>query len=128
MKKILIAAAAIATLTGAAGAASAQSYGYDRYERPAGAGQHINNQQQRLRDQIRRAERTGRLSPREARGLQYEMRNISDQERHFRASRGLDRREVAILEQRLQRLERRVWAEARDGNRYGYGYGDRRGW
>lgn len=126
MKKILIAAAAVATLTAAAGAASAQSYGFDRYDRPAGAGQHINNKQERIRDQIRRAERTGRLSTREARGLEYEMRSISAQERQFRATRGLDRRELAILDQRLARLERQVWAQARDGDRYGYGYGDRR--
>jgi len=126
MKKILIAAAAATLLTGAAGAASAQSYGYNRYDRPAGAGQHINSKQERIRDQIQRAQRTGQLSQREARGLEYEMRSISAQEKQFRATRGLDRREVAILDQRLARLERQVWAQARDGNRYGYGYGERR--
>lgn len=141
MKKILIAAAALATLTGAAGAASAQQYygpgygydrgdghygrdhdgRYDRYDR-RGDSRAINLRQQELRDRIDRGVRTGRLTFREAETLRAEVRNINWMERHFRAN-GLNYREVQILNDRLDRLERRVYAEMRDGQRYGYGYG-----
>lgn len=124
MKKILIAAAAVLTLTGAAGAASAQSF--DRYDRPDNGGQYINNQQKQIRNQIERGVRYGAITPREASRLEMELRDISRQERQFRASRGLDRRELAILDNRLNQVERRVAVQARDGQRYGYGYGDRR--
>jgi|SRR5215217_753582 len=132
MKKILIAAAAFATLTGAAGAASAQSYyngdrpGFDRYERVQGGGNYINQQQSQIRKDIQRGVRHGRITPREAQSLEWEMRDISRMEKQFRDSRGLDRREMAILDNRLNRVERRVAMEARDGQRYGAGYGDRR--
>lgn len=132
MKKILIAAAAFAALTGASGAASAQSYyngarpGFDRYDRVQGGGSYINQQQRQIRNDIQRGVRYGRITPREAQSLEWELRDISRMEKQFRNSRGLDRRELAILDNRLNRVERRVVMEARDGQRYGYGYGDRR--
>ena len=138
MKKILIAAAALAALTGAAGAASAQQYygpgyGYDRggdsryerYERGADA-RDINARQAMLRHRIDRGVRTGRITYREAQALRSQVQQINWMERRFRASYGLNPREVAILDARLARLERRIAMEARDGERYGYGYGERR--
>ncbi|MDO9474238.1 MAG: hypothetical protein Q7J28_14380 [Caulobacter sp.] len=138
MKKILVATLAIATLAGA-GAAAAQPYGGprggyevgystggdDRYDRRTDA-RDINARQQALRHRLDRGIETGRLTRREAESLRYELREIRRLERMFRASHGLSPREVAILDDRLHRLERRMRAEMRDDQRYGYGYGDRR--
>lgn len=138
MKKILVATIAIATLAGA-GAAAAQPYGgprggyevgysaggYDRYDRRTDS-RDINVRQQALRQRLDRGLDSGRLTRREAESLRYELRDINRMERQFRASHGLNPREVAILDARLDRLERRMRAEMRDDQRYGYGYGDRR--
>lgn len=144
MKKILVATLAIATLAGA-GAASAQPYGgprggyevgysgggydrddrYDRYDRRTDS-RDINGRQQALRQRLDRGMERGRLTRREAESLRYELRDINRMERQFRASHGLNPREIAILDARLDRLERRMRAEMRDDQRYGYGYGDRR--
>lgn len=138
MKKILVATIAIATLAGA-GAASAQPYGgprggyevgysdggYDRYDRRTDS-RDINGRQQALRQRLDRGIERGRLTRREAEALRYELREINRMERQFRASHGLNPREVAILDARLDRVERRMRAEMRDDQRYGYGYGDRR--
>ncbi len=142
MKKFLIAAAAVATLTGAAGAASAQPYGGDRgpdrgysdgYRDGdrggagygAGYGSNaINAKQAAIAFRIARAERTGALTRREALMLRAELDQIAHMEHRFRVSHGLDRREYAILSVRLDRLERTVLAEMRDGRRPGRGYGE----
>ena len=133
MKKFLIAAAAVATLAGAAGAASAQPYGQHRpnydggyrddYRGGRGYGAAINAKQAELARRIARGERTGRLTWREARDLRYDLARINAMEYRFRRSYGLDRREFAILDTRLDRLEYRIIAEMRDGRRYGQGYG-----
>lgn len=141
MKKFLIAAAAVAALTGAAGAASAQPYGgahrpdaaYGGQYRPDGAyrgggygANAINAKQAVVARRIVNAERMGALTRREARNLRVELRQVAQLERRFRMSRGLDRREVGILNNRLDRLDWVVVAqirEARAGNRYGQGYG-----
>lgn len=117
MKKILIAAAAVAAFAGAAGSAAAQSWDY-------GSGQ-FENRQNVLRDRIENGERSGRITPRESRTLRAELRDIREQGRHFRASRGIDRQEYAVLSQRLDRLHYRIDRQAanRDDTRYGYGYG-----
>lgn len=138
MKKMLIAAAALATLTGAAGAAAAQPYygpgygydrdarydRYDRYERRHDS-RGINARQEAIERRIVHGARTGRLTYREAEALKADARQITWMERRFRAN-GLSRVEAQILDERLDRLERRVFAELRDGQRYSYGYGDRR--
>lgn len=129
MKKFLIAAAAVAALAGAAGAASAQTYGQHRptydggYRDGRGYGAAINAKEAQLAQRISRGERTGRLDWREARALRYDLTGINALERRFRMTRGLDRREYAILNTRLDRLEYRIVAEMRDGRRYGEGYG-----
>ena len=144
MKKFIVATVAIAALAGA-GAASAQPYGgprggyevgystssYDRYDRYDGYDRRtdardINARQQALRFRLDRGLETGRLTRREAESLRFELREINRLERQFRTSHGLNPREVAILDVRLNRLERRLRAEMRDDQRYGYGYGDRR--
>lgn len=135
MKKILIAAAAAAALTGVAGAASAQHYygpgygydrdgRYDRHERRLDSRQ-INARQHALRVRVDQGVRSGRITHREAEALRHEIRQINAMERRYRAN-GLNYHEAQILEARLDRLERRIYAELRDGQRYGYGYGDRR--
>jgi opacity protein-like surface antigen len=135
MKPFLVATLAIATLAGAS-AASAQPYGgprggyeigyssggYDRYDRRTDF-RDINGRQQALRHRLDRGLDSGRLTRREAEALRFELRDISRMERQFRASQGLSPREVAILDVRLERLERRMHAEIRDDQRYGYGYG-----
>ncbi len=144
MKKFLLAAAAIATLTGAAGgagAASAQTYGaphgpdrgygetdrggrggYDDHGDRGGYGAGaINARQNAVAQRINQGERSGRLDRREVRALRADLFQINNLERQFRMSRGLDRREVAILTTRLDRLERQVFAEMRDGDRFAGG-------
>jgi len=144
MKKFLIAAVAVATIAGAAGAASAQTYGAphgpdrgysdsdrggrggydDRGGHGFGAGA-INAKQNAIAQRINQGERSGRLDRREVRTLRGELAQISSLERQFQRSRGLDRREVSILSTRLDRLERQVMADLRDGRgpRGGYGGG-----
>jgi opacity protein-like surface antigen len=140
MKKILIAAAAIATLTGAAGAASAQAYGAPRapahgapaYGAPHGGGYGygygsagIDAKQSQIANRIFQGERSGRLDRREVRMLRGELFQIASLERQFKMTRGLDRREASILNARLDRLEYQVVAELRDGR--GHGRDDHRG-
>lgn len=147
MKKFLIAAVALSTLVGAAGAASAQpyygpGYGYDRdgrggYDRDGDYGRRgdsrdLNRRQHELRVAVDRAAQYGRLSRREAETLRYEIRQINAMERSFRYSGGLSPQEFRILDQRLDRLERRLHREMadRDGRAgrggYGSGYDGRR--
>lgn len=125
MKKFLIAAAAVATLTGAAGAASAQTYGYGapRYER-GGQIPSVEHRQDVLRMRIEEGIRTGRLTPTEAQTLRYDIRGIDRLERQYRRDRGLNRQEVRNLHARLDNIEHRLNRDLRDGQRYGYGYGN----
>ena len=146
MKKFLAAAVAVATIAGAAGAASAQPYGGPDRPRYDGAygGQHqpdgdyrgdyrggyganaIDAKQAAVAMRINRGERMGALTRREARNLRIELWQVADLERTFRMSRGLDRREVRILNNRLDRLDSVIVAQIRDfrdGPRYGQGYG-----
>ena len=92
--------------------------GYDRggYDR---GGWQINSRIERLRDWIDRAEDSGRLSHREAVRLEWRLRRIADMKRDFeRSGRGLDGREVAMLNDRLDDLSRDVRYEGHDGNRW----------
>lgn len=149
MKKFLIAAVAVATLTGAAGAASAQGYGAPHrpdYDAPRGGydaprdgdyrdyrdyrgdrgdfrADAINAKQRELAMRIAQGERRGRLDRFEARRLRAELAQVANLEQQFRMTRGIDRREFAILDARLNRVEARIFAEMRDGRRYGEGYG-----
>jgi hypothetical protein len=129
MRTVLISLAAAASALVVASPASAQyypqpqpyghAYGYNNYG-------HIRSLQARvngLQRQIDNLDRRNIVSEREARKLREESRDI--ERRLFNASRnGLDPREFALLNGRIQRLERHIWQEARDGNRWG----NRDGW
>ena len=156
MKKFLLAAVAVATLTSAAGAASAQAYGaphrpdgaydtgrgyddgrggYNNNDDRRGGGYGANGidaRQNQIAQRIARGERNGALDRREARGLRIELAQVAELERRFRMSRGLDRREIMILNTRLDRLNATVVAQLREGrggygNGYGGGYGNNNG-
>ena len=82
----------------------------------------INN----LQRHIARMDRRDFISEREARRLRDDARDL--QHRLSRVSRnGLTPREYANVMNRLQRLEARLYRDARDGRRWGrYGYNDDR--
>lgn len=83
------------------------------------AGWQIDARIDRLRDWIDRAQDNGRLSRREAARLEWRLRSISDTKRSYeRSGRGLDGREVAMLNNRLDELSADVRFEGRDGNRW----------
>ncbi|WP_150131342.1 hypothetical protein [Caulobacter mirabilis] len=120
MKKILLATLAAVAMTGAAGAASAQPYGgpdRDRgYERDYGRGYYVdrhelrqlNMRQAELRRRIDWAVERRRVSYGEGERLRYEIRDINQMERRFRDTGGIDRRELRILQSRLDRVEGRL--------------------
>lgn len=100
MKKILIAAAAIATLT--AGAAQAAPW------------MPINARQAMLEQRINYAQRTHRISYREAQGIRAEFRRIVSLEGRYRRTAGLQPWERADLDRRFDRLSARITYESRD--------------
>lgn len=133
MKKTLFAALAAATaVTAVAGAASAQPYGGPdrrdgRYEQRWERG-NVNQRQAELQQRIEIGQRRGTLTRNEAVGLTNESRDIARLEARYRHN-GLSGRERADLDRRLDRLESRLWQQARDDDRvyrYGQGYGYRR--
>ena len=72
-----------------------------------------------LRDRIDRSRDRGSLSRREADRLEWRLRGITDTKRSYeRSGRGLDGREVAMLNDRLDNLSADVHGEGRDGNRW----------
>jgi len=87
--------------------------GYDR------GGWQINARIERLRDWIDRAEDSGRLSHREGQRLEWRLRRIAEMKRDYeRSGRGLDGREMATLNDRLDQLSADVRYEGHDGNRW----------
>lgn len=105
MKKILIGLTAAGLLTAAALPAAAAPR------------DNINARQAQLEQRIALGERHDRLSHREAAQLRVQLREIDRIEHRYRAG-GLNLRERADLEQRLDRLTSRVTAQMGDGNRY----------
>lgn len=88
-----------------------------RYGRGDMGFQPINARQRELDLRIDRGLRNGSLSPREASRLRMEFNNIARLEASYRYN-GLNGFERADLERRLDRLDSRIFAEERDGNRY----------
>ena len=139
MKKTLFAALATATaVTAMAGAASAQPYGgyegryergYDDYDRGGRYERgNINQRQAEIERRIEIGHRRGALTRNEATSLGNEARDIARLESRYRRD-GLAPWERADLGRRLDRLESRLWQQARDDDRnyrYGQGYGYRR--
>lgn len=74
-----------------------------------------------IQRQIERLDRRNILSEREARRLRQDSREIERRLR-YTARNGLHPAERHDIERRLARLERRLWRDARDGNRWGHGY------
>jgi hypothetical protein len=128
MKKFLIASAALAAAFGsfAAVPASADSYGHDRgygYDRGYDRGDHPNVSEREIARRIEIGVHTGQITPREAFRLRAELRNINRLEARYRYD-GLNWRERADLDRRLDNLSRQVRYERHDGDR---DYG-RRSW
>ena len=116
------AASALAVATPAAAQYAPQPQGY-AYGHQGNWGQaralqvRIDN----IQRQIAQLDRRNILSDREARRLSQDARQL---ERRLRAVRqnGLHPTERYQIERGLAQLERRLWRDARDGNRWGNGY------
>ena len=74
-----------------------------------------------IQRQIARLDRRNILSDREARRLSQDARQLEQRLRYMRQG-GLHPAERHDIERRLVQLERRLWRDARDGNRWGNGY------
>lgn len=137
MKSLLIALSAGAALTAGlattAAAAPGHGYGYGHPapaygpQRPgpaAPAWVSVGQRQANLQQRIEFGLRTGALTRSEAYRLRAELQSIERLERRYRAG-GLNRWEMADLDQRMDGLSRRIFVQNR---RYGegYGYGHRR--
>ena len=138
MRKFLLTVAAAASALAIATPAAAQYYpappppgygqGYNNgyngygYDNRYGAVRSLQVRVDRLQQRIARFDSRDRISEREARKLREESRDI---ERRLRKSarNGLNRQEYASITTRIQRLEQRIFRDARDGNRYGYNAG-----
>ncbi len=141
MKSLLIALSAGAALAAGLATTAAAAPGHDSgYGHPAPAygpqrpgpaapawvsvGQRQANLQQRIEFGLR----TGALTRSEAYRLRAELQSIERLERRYRAG-GLNRWEMADLDQRMDGLSRRIFVQNRDDDRrygQGYGYGHRR--
>lgn len=120
MKKLtLLAALSAAALTaGVATTASAQGWGH------GGGWMSINERQARLDARIDAGLRRGEITRVEARRLRAEFNGIARLEARYRRG-GLSNWERADLDRRFDRLSAQIRVQAHDGDRYGYGYGDR---
>jgi hypothetical protein len=133
MRKVLISAAAtVSTLAFAAPAAAqwapapapyGNAYGYNNYGQVRSLQARVNN----LQRQIDRLDQRRVLSNREARRLRDESRDL-ERRLHSVSRNGMNPREYASVENRIQRLERNIWQEARDGNGNRYGYNSYNGY
>ena len=125
MRKVLLTVAAAASALAIAAPAAAQYYpapqGYG-YNHNYGGVRSLQVRIDRLQQRIAQFDSRDRISEREARRLREESRDI---ERRLRKSarNGLNPQEHASITHRVQRLEQRIFRDARDGNRYGYNAG-----
>lgn len=115
MRNILAIAAAASALATAAPAAA--WYGGRHFGAQHELSNSVNQHQAEIRQRIRFELRRGFLSPREADRLLVALRATQRLETRYRRN-GLSFAEARDLHRRLDRLERRVIAEARDGNRW----------
>ncbi len=105
MKKILIAAVAVATLAATAsfgGAAQAAPW------------MSINARQAMLERRINMAQRSHRISYREAQGIRAQFRQIAVLENRYRRTGGLQPWERSDLDRRFNALSARINYESRD--------------
>ena len=126
MKKLALAAVAVATLAGSA--ATAQPYGYERYDRydndryDRGAYASMEQRKLQIDRRIQQGLRSGQLTRREAWQLRAEFNQIARLEARYRLN-GLSAWEARDLDRRLDQLAMQVRYERRDDQRR-YGYND----
>jgi hypothetical protein len=133
MRKFLVLTAAAVSALAVAAPAAAQyypappppGYGYNQgygYNNNYGHVRSLQVRIDRLQRRIARFDARDRISEREARRLRDESRDI--ERRLRRAARyGLNPQEYASINYRIQRLEHRIFRDARDGNRWGNNWG-----
>lgn len=135
MKKFLVSIALASSVIAAAAPAVAQDYRGDRYDRSyddrrgddrrwdRGDDRRWDNRgdirprMDRLSYAIRNGEQRGTLSRREGQMLRSEHAAIWSLARQFNRSGGYDRRELMILERRIDRLQQNLRAERQDYDR-----------
>lgn len=131
LTKIIIPALIATTALGAAGTASAQSYGgnsygghsYDSQHDGArgtpGRAQAIRSQLDDLQRRIERNDNRDRISEREAAGLRRDIRSVREQFRRYNRD-GLNNREFRALQVRIDNIRSRLRVERgdRDGRRW----------
>jgi opacity protein-like surface antigen len=149
MKKFLLAAAGLSAVAAAAPAAAQyypqQQYGYNQqygygqqqygYNQQYGYGRQqygYANQRQliqayiaradQLRARVERFDNRDRINEREARRLRDAAVDLQNRTRSY-ARNGIDPNEQRNLDVRFANLQQRIAVQARDGNRYGRGYG-----
>ncbi len=130
MRKVLITVAAAASALAVAAPAAAQYYPAPQppygnaygYNNNYGGVRGLQVRIDRLQQRIAQFDNRDRISEREARRLREELRDI-ERRLHRSARNGLNRQEYASITTRVQRLEQRIFRDARDGNRYGYNAG-----
>ena len=114
-----------------AGLAAALTAAAPAYARHDGRDAAVNERQHRLEQRIERGWRSGDLTRREYRRLNYELREIDSAERYFMSDGHLTRRERGELYARLDALSRDIFRERRDGEvrpgSYNHGYPGRGG-
>lgn len=122
MRTNLISAAIMASAVAMAAPAAAQhvvpvpqgyAYGYDNH----GQARRLEARVKTIRNQIRQLDRRDILSNREAQRLEGDARSIQLRIRQL-GYNGLSGRERQEIERRVDRLERNIQREARDGNNY----------
>jgi hypothetical protein len=131
MRKFLISAAVAATALAAAAPAAAQyyppqpqGYGYGHHDN-YGQIRRLQARIDHIQRLIRQLDRRNIISNREAARLMDDSRDL-ERRLHRSARFGLSGQERYAVERRLVNLERRLWRDARDGNRWGdRRYGDR---
>ncbi|MBL8550732.1 MAG: hypothetical protein JNJ73_12180 [Hyphomonadaceae bacterium] len=127
MKALLVSLAAFGAMAATSVSAhAAPGDGYGRgYERTAYMpgheyGERSGFQLQRIEERLRIGVRTGAINRWEARRLFGQLAEVRDMRAHFLRTRGIDRREAMILQDRIQdlRVAVRIESNDRDFRRY----------
>lgn len=121
MKKLLVSLVLASSALVATAPASAQYHGNrphdswqgERFTRNNWFGQRLD----RINYAIQRGMERGAITPREAQQLRREHQNLWRVGQRYYSTNGLDRRERADLERRLDRLQQRLRFERRDDDR-----------
>ena len=118
MKTLILPLAAAAALTAGVGAANAQPYGYDRYDR--GGWTPIERRMERLDQRIDQGVRSGQLTRREADRLRDQFHSVARLEVRY-SRNGLSNWERQDLDRRFDQLSRQIrWERSDRDRRYGW--------